>query len=290
MNTTAVMCACEMLAVLCWCGCSVEETIAIDHIDASGPQSSPPIHITNDSVNAVRAAIHISPRSNHGLSATFTNPGSTTSGSRVIPSTSGTLHWSLPPVVGGVDLDVPLSHSVALTGGVNVSDNLVGYNAGIGFSDNEENATVRLDLGFQWQSLSYDADYTLTTTISSMFGESTDIQKLHKSATGKHGDFYGSLTVNSKRPPGALNFFFQVGYVHQTIFDIREQTIVFPFFGWSDNVALTSSCVTLTPGFSIDISRSFRIVAGARCLLVVDPDSSDPTFSASPVLLFDFGL
>jgi hypothetical protein len=291
MKTKTVICAGEMLALLLWCGCSVEETIAIQHIEVNGPQSAPHIHITNDSVKAVRAVIHVSPRPGRDLNATFTNEGSSSSDSRAAaPSSSGTLHWNLPPVVGGLDLDIPVSSCVSLTGGVSASDNLWGYNAGMGFRNDGESGGLRFDIGFQWQSLSYDVDYTLTTTTSSIFGENTDVQKLHRSETGSHGDFYCSLTVNSKSVPGALNYFLQAGYVHQTLFDIREATFVFPVFGWSDKVALTSSCLTVTPGIYFDITRSFRIVAGARCLWVMGPDSSDPSFFASPVLLFDFGL
>ena len=108
-------------------------------------------------------------------------------------------------------------------------------------------------MGFQWQSLSYDVKYTLTTTTRSIFGENTDVQELHKCETGSHGDFY-------------------------------------PIFGWSDKVALTSSCLTVTHGIYFDVTRSFRVIAGARCLWMLGPDSSDPSFFVAPVLLFDFGL
>ncbi len=290
MKTSALFSAAAATAVLFWSGCSVEETVTVQNLDLSGPQSYPHIHITNDSTNAPHAAVHLSTRTASPINGTFTNPSTTGSGATLPNSDPGKVRWTLPPVEGGVDLDIPVSRVIALTAGASASDNHWGFNAGIGFRTQEGNAAARLDLGFEWQELAYNVNYTVTTTTSSIFGDNSTSQKFQKSESASHGDFYASLTLNTTAPTGSLNGFFQIGYSHQTLFDYENRTLVFPVFGWSDKEAVNSSSLSLIPGLYFNVSASIRIVAGAKCMWVVGLDSSDPSFRAEPVLLFDFAF
>jgi hypothetical protein len=290
MKTNAMLYAVPAVTALLWSGCAIEQTVAVQNIDVTGPQSYPRIHITNDSVKTARAVVHLSSNTKTALNGSFTNETTSTTASTAGTPSSGKIHWALPRFEGGFDFDLLLSQSVSLTLGANTSANLWGFNAGLGLHREDADAAVRLDLGFQWQSLSYDIDYVLTTKTTSPFGESEETQNFHKRASASHGDFYGSLTVNTKNQLGSLNFFLQLGYTHQTIFDINTQVLVFPFWGWSNKASLSSSYFVLTPGIYFDLSKSLRIVAGAKCSLDAGFDSSDPSFLVAPVLLFDFGL
>jgi len=269
-------------------GCSVEETITVQNLDLTGAPSSVPLHMTNDSASALRAVVHIAPGTQTGLSATFLDNVSPSDKARYT-SSGGNISWKLPSVEAGCDFDFPVTHAVSLALGANTSGNHWGCNAGLGFHSAGDGAGVRLDLGFQWQSLSYDVDYQRVTTTTSLFGASSDTEMVHKSESDSHGDFYAALTVNSTRPVGALNVFVQIAYAHQTLYDIRSEVLIFPFFGWSDKTAVSCSNLSLIPGLYIDFTRTIRVMAGARLLWPLGFDSSVPTLLVSPVLMFDVG-
>jgi len=279
----------SFVACLFLWGCSVEETITVQNLNLTGSPSAVPLHVTNDSANALRAVLHLAPATTAALSGSFSDNVAPASGKASTTATPGALRWTLPSVVAGCDLDLPLSHAISLALGANTSGDHWGCNAGFGFHSQNQGAAIRLDVGFQWQSLTYDVNYLKVTTTTSIFGSSADTETVHRSETNSHGDFYAALTVNSARPVGALNLFLQFAYAHQTLYDISSEVIVFPFFGWSDKTTVACSHVSLVPGFYIDFTPGIRVLAGARFLWPLGIDSSQPTVLISPVLLFDVG-
>ena len=270
-------------------GCSVEQSITVQNLNIAGAQSSVPLHVTNDSASALRAVIHFSPSSQTSLSAAFYDNVAPAEGQKGYGTTAGQMQWKLPSFEAGADLDFPLSHAVSLALGANTSGNHWGWNAGLGFHGQSGGAGVRLDAGFQWQSLSYDVDYLLMTTTTTLFHTTTDTQVVHKSESDSHGDFYAALTVNSTRPLGAVNFFIQFAYAHQTLYDIDRTVLVFPFFGWSDKTTISCSNFSMVPGLYLDLSPTVRLMAGARFMWPLGFDENEPTVLISPVVMFDVG-
>ena len=270
-------------------GCSVEQTITVQNLDIAGAQSSVPLHVTNDSASALRAVVHVTPSSKTALSAVFSDNASPGTGTNGYRTTAGQMQWKLPSFEAGADFDFPLTHAVSLALGANTSGSHWGWNAGLGFHGQSGGAGIRLDAGFQWQSLSYDVDYLLMTTTTTPFHTTTDTQQVHRSESDSHGDFYAALTVNSTRPVGALNFFIQFAYAHQTLYDINRTVLVFPFFGWSDKSTVSCSNVSVVPGLYFDLSTTVRLMAGARLMWPLGFDQNEPTFLVAPVLMFDVG-
>jgi len=288
MRTTSVSCILAAGGLLLG-GCSVEQTITVQDLNITGAQSSVPLHVTNDSAKALRAVVHFTPASKTAFSAAFLNAPVTTQGGNTLGGTTGQMRWTLPSFEAGADFDFPLSRAISLALGANTSGSQWGWNAGLGFHGQSEGAGIRLDVGFQWQSFSYDVDYLLLTTTTLLTHSSTDTQAVHKSESDSHGDFYAALTVNTTRPAGALNLFVQFAYSHQTLYDVDRQVLVFPFFGWSDKTTVSCSNIAVIPGLYFDLSPNVRLLAGARFLWPLGLDRNDPTFFVSPVVMFDVG-
>ena len=264
-------------------GCTVEQTITVENLNLNGAQSSVPLHVTNDSASALRAVVHFYPGTKTGLTGDINDPPPP-------GSKKGILQWTLPSIEAGIDFDFPLSRSISLALGAGTSDKHWGCNAGFGFRSQNEGTGVRLDVGFEWQSLTYDVNYLQATTTTSIFGTVSDTVAVHRSESASHGDFYAALTVNSVRPVGAVNFFVQFGYAHQTLYDVDSEFMIFPFFGWSDKTTVSCSNLSILPGLYIDLTRTMRIVAGARFLWPLGLSTTDPACVIAPVVLFDLGL
>ncbi len=271
-------------------GCVVQESITLENVDITGPQSSAPVHITNDSVKSVRAAVHFNRNSSPRLTSSSQMESvarSLSAGGRI---SSSKVNWVLPEYEGGVDLDLPLSQSVSLSFGASVTDISQGFAAGIGFHGEGLKSAWRWDLGFQWQTVSYDIDYVLTTKTTTLFSESEKSEDRHDNGSQTHANFFTSLTFNTKNPLGAVNFFVQLGFVRQTVFDYEEKTLVFPVFGWSGEESLNSTIIFVTPGIYFDLSKSMRVIGGARFCWDAGLMSDANWPLITPVLIFDLGL
>jgi hypothetical protein len=283
------------------CG-TVQETIYLQNVEVQGPVSQPPIHVTTKSTGA--KSVYLTPR----LSI---NNKTSVSGS-LSPQYWGQvpgalrdfrkkgLNWKLPRVQLGFDLDCALSDSKALMFGV--SQQVIdqhslwdGY-AGIGFFGREENSAVRLDLGVQFQEISYDAATVLERTTTPSWGGSwTETYFFLDTDKDTHLNLFATVTFNSIHDDWLANPFFQAGFSAQKLTDFsprnsKEETGFYTYIRTDRRAESSAFWLDAVPGVYFNVGQSNRLLFGVRTAFQAGVENADPSVLFSPVLQFDWKL
>jgi hypothetical protein len=292
-----------IIALMLMVGCgTVQDTLYLQNVQVQGSTSQRPIHVTAKSTDgkSVYVTPHISINTKTSLSGSLSPQYSGR-----IPDTLSAfqrkgLNWRLPSVQFGLDLDCGLSHNVALMLGlgqevVNQRSLWDGY-AGIGSLGRGENSAVRLDLGVQFQEVSYQAATVLVHTETPLWGKpSTQTAYFVDSDKDTHVNFFASFTVNSTHDDWPANLFFQGGLSTQKLTDFspKSEVVQTGFYTYvrSDQRAESSSFwLYAVPGVYFNVGQSNRLLLGMRISDQVGIENANSSVFFSPVLQFDWEL
>lgn len=306
-----------LIGMLGGCGETKELTLYLQDVKVRGPVTRLPVHITRD---PEQGQITVTPNfwiASNQHSTGFLDGHSPVNGSGVFqadtirrsdngiyfrdPGNVNTrgfagknFSWVSPAGGAGVDVDLGLSRSWALSLGANYSSaagkGLWGYRAGLGLRQHKGNVGLRLDVGWQWQSLAYES-VTLASerTLSSSVATIAFYRDVGVSTTG---NAYASLTVNGANPAWSVNPFFQLGISSQSLEGYQptvqqfEPWILPPFFLIPGNQLFIvhdlrqefkSTKIHATPGVYVQLDENLRLLAGAQLSFeTVITDFSNP--------------
>ncbi|MGA9116693.1 MAG: hypothetical protein WB626_07960 [Bacteroidota bacterium] len=320
--------ACLLLAA--GCGETKNVTLYMQDLDVTSPAPGPPLHITR---NPAQGEVHItphlrvSPRRNlrgnvgehtrvngrgvfqvdtvytQGNGVYFADPGGVNS----FGYAGRNLRWEVPASFAGVDVDLGLSRAVALSLGAGYAPGagkgLWGYHAGLGFRRQSGSTALRLDVGLQWQELSYR---TRTVVAEQPLGGGVSRVFFYDDpGSSSSARFYGALTVNTVHDDWAVNPFLQVGVASQSVSEFKPvrpaaQAFFLPPFFLIPQEQLfivqdlrgefSATLVHLTPGFYIALDEDLMVVAGVRVSFETTIENASSSVLAAPVLLLDWGL
>jgi hypothetical protein len=286
------------------CGTTVQDVLYLQNVEVQGPASQPPIHVTtkNTGAKSVYVTPHFSINPKTSLSGNLSPQYSGQIPSTLTDFQRKGITWKLPSLQLGFDLDYAFSDNKALMLGVGQSvinqHSLWDGYAGIGFFGGEGNSRVRLDLGLQFQQLSYNAATVLTRTETPLFGK-TSTRTIYFVDSGKdtHVNFFASFTINSAYDDRFTNFFFQAGLNTQKLTNYSPHTSVTPVFPFlttyveSDQRAESSALwLYAVPGVYFNVGKSNRLLLGVRTSYQVGIGSANPSVFFSPVVQFDWKL
>lgn len=139
MKTNLITVAVFFISLAVMSCASIQQTIYLQEVEVKGPMNPPPVRITKDKS---AGDFTISPRlSINKYSEISGNVGSrrdrNVSQDSLFRSRSDNLFWKIPQVSFGFDLDVAVSNSFAIAGGLNYSvidqTKLIGGSLGIAF-------------------------------------------------------------------------------------------------------------------------------------------------------------
>ncbi|MEW6510792.1 MAG: hypothetical protein AB1428_07525 [Bacteroidota bacterium] len=213
------------------------------------------------------------------------------------------LSWIYPTAGGGLDVDVSLSKSWAISLGASYSSaggkGLWGYRTGLGLRQHKGSLGVRLDVGWAWESIAYEAVTVVTSReISSTTSDVAFFRDIDVSTTG---NFYAALTVNGASAERVFNPFIQIGLTRQTLEDYKPtapkpETWIVPPFYLLIPVQLVhdlrgrfeSTRIHVTPGVSIDLDPQFRLLIGARASIETSVENFTDPVLVSPFIQFDW--
>jgi hypothetical protein len=215
-------------------------------------------------------------------------------------SKTNNLRWKIPQVSFGFDLDVAVSNSFAIAGGLNYSvidqTKLIGGSLGIALFHEKNGSAIRFDAGILVQELYYDAKTIVETTIDPIRGSpSTSVYYYRDKDKNADIDLYATLTYNSTIQNFPLNFFLSASFFTQTILDFEpsKQTDLSYILVLSEKTIndvrgeASSSFLSVTPGVFIDITEWSRMVIGVRLMNDIGLDSASRSFFVLPVLQLD---
>ncbi len=281
-------------------GCTtVTQTIYVQNVKVDGPINQPPIHVTDKNQNE---SITISPKfylnttntqtaglnhtnvnrtGNFQVDTVFNSDGTWSykvSNTNTYQFKGRNLSWNLPSLYAGLDVDLPMSRRVSISGSFNFSNqediNLVGGSVGLGFNSQNKNSTMRIDVGLTFQEYWYDAATVVVTETQPAFGDKTTVVSFFRD-TNKNTSInpYISVTYNSDYEKSPVNFYLGLSYFGQTLFDYEPQKpdpIYYPFTTTtvtSDTYNKVSTAyVGINPGIYTKISDNSRIMFGVSIL------------------------
>jgi len=297
------ICKCTFAGFICllhFISCTtIKQTLYLQEAEVIGPISQPPIHLTDSSDTP---SVTFSPKFSYNTNKTLTgNVRQTTEifefDTTFIPS-ENSLTWSMATVYAGIDIDLKVSRSFAISVGVNYSSQsnfeAWGGIVGIGLFGYDKGAAYRFDVGLNIQSMRYDA-YTVVSSVTTGFFGGTDEYIAFYHDVGKSTSFnpYFNFTYNTVYKSWPVNLFINVGYSIQTLFNFEPRTSYYAFgtFTVTDlRGNATAGFFSFTPGIYFFLGESNRILLGSRFFLETQINGADPTLFILPMIQFDFRL
>ena len=216
-------------------------------------------------------------------------------------------HWKTPAFTAGLAVDIPLSRSVAVAGGLTYAGaptgDTWGGHLGMGFRSEGPVLGMRLDAGVQWTPVAYTVASVVETEYQKAFSSSryTRSTFFRDEGTGAPFGWYGSLTLNTRVPEWPVNPFVGVSLTRQRFFSY-EPKVLDPYI-WIEKAPEVSDAkvdagatlVTLSPGLAFTVGPSQRLLIGARFAMTPEPINEENTsLSLGPVVMpfiqIDIGL
>ncbi len=285
------------LVLFSGCG-TVEETLYLREAVVTGPIVPPPIHLTDSSDTP---SVTFSPRFSYNTKNSITGDIAQTTSydeqDSVIHSEKS-LTWNIATFNAGLDMDIAVSRTFAISLGVNYSTqnnfSTFGGNVGIGLFGYSEGSAFRFDVGLQLNSMRYDAYTIVYTRETGFFGETEEyVSFFHDVGKSTHFDPYFNFTYNTAFKNWPLNLFINVGYSFQTLFSFEPKTSYHAFGHYIKTDLRGSSTAgffNVTPGVYFYIAESSRVLLGTRFYIETQINDAEPTLFIFPMLQFDFRL
>lgn len=301
-------------------GCGVtKNTFYLQNININAPTKAPSVHITNgQKAGSFTITPEIYLNTNKNIQAKASNHTSVNSNG-IFQVDSGyvdgklvyfeadsnsydfngkNLTWNFPDYKVGINLDYCLSDRIAFDVGMNFtsksSTSLIGWNAGLGFFKQNKNNSIRVDVGVTWQQVQFDALTVVKTEYvpyggtpqEPVFTFFNDVKKEN------YLNPYIALTYNSCYQESPINFYINLSYFIQTLFDFTPSTLNSAFYPFnyvtSFNEDLrgdgSASFIGFSPGIYFDLDESTRLVTGVNILKEVELDNSSQSIFVSPMV------
>ena len=306
-------------------GCTtINQTIYLQNIEVTGPMNNPPLNITT---GQKQGSFTISPRfainDNKQLSGriekhTYVDNSGIyrvdtvlNNGTRFYREGDGNVNeykgnnliWKLPNFLAAVNIDYAAGNHIGLNLGLNYAvQNQVSYTggcAGIGLFSEKGNSAFRIDAGVMWQQLSYIAS-TVVVTKETFYNNSqsnTTIDFFKDRNKSTNWNPYVSLTFNTSSKTAPLNFYVNLGYFSQTLFDFEPSDPNPEYYPLGFNVTTsdqrgesTTSFLNLSSGIFINMTDNSKIILGVRLLKETQIEESSKSLFILPVLQVDMSF
>ena len=212
------------------------------------------------------------------------------------------LLWNLPEFSFTVNSAICISNHVDFSAGLNFVNqdhrSLIGGNAGFGFFTEKENSAFRLNVGILWQQLYYYATSAVITEYKPAFSSSkTEVYFYKDQDKTTSWNPYVSLTYNSTMKDFPLNFFLNLGFFGETIYDFKPTRPNEEFYPFGINFHSvdargegTASFFTYGGGIYLRLTDFAKFSAGVRFFNETQFDGSPNSFYALPIIQVDMNF
>ena len=288
------------IPLLLFSGCkTVEETLYLREAVVTGPITPSPIHLTDSSDTP---SVTFSPRISYNTKNSFTGDieqfNSYYQLDTIFMPSEKSLTWNIATFNAGLDMDIAVSRTFAISLGVNYSSqnnfSTIGGNVGIGLFGYSKGSAFRFDMGLQINSMRYDA-YTIVHTVETGFFGGTEeyVSFFRDVGESTHFDPYFNLTYNTAFKNWLVNFFINAGYSIQTLFSFEPRTSYFALGHYTQTDlrgSTTAGFINITPGIYFYIGESSRVLLGTRFYIETQINEAESTLFIFPMVQFDFRL
>ncbi len=280
-------------------GCvTVEETLYLREAVVTGPIVPSPIHLTDSSETP---SVTFSPRFSYNTKNSFTGDiaqSTSYDDQDTVIHSEKSLTWNIATFNAGLDMDIAVSRTFAISLGVNYSSqnnfNTFGGNFGIGLFGYGKGSAFRFDMGLQVNSMRYDAYTIVHTRETGVFGGTEEyVSFFHDVGKSTHFDPYFNFTYNTAFKNWLFNLFINAGYSIQTLFSFEPRTSYHAFGHYTKTDkrgSSTAGFINITPGIYFYIGESSRVLLGTRFYIETQINDAESTLFIFPMVQFDFRL
>ena len=299
---------------------TITDTLYVQDVNVKGPINQPPLRVTKKDT----AAFTISPkvfinskRDYNGLIKghtkvnsegffqvdTFSNENGITyretPGVNVFEFEGENLHWSLPDYFVGLDIDLPISRRIVLSGGFNFSSkdktNLYGYRVGLGFLSSKDNIGIRIDGGIIWQKYTFEAASVVIRNFAS--SSESEVLFFRDRESSVNINHYFSLTINTVYEDLPVNFLLNLGYSGQSLIDYKPRDPDYDFYLQDTDYRVEdmrgeayAAFFNASPGMYVNLNEWSRLVFAVRFFFEIDIEDSESSTFIIPMFQFDLSL
>lgn len=296
------------LFVLILYGCvTVEQTIYLGDVEVDAPIISPPLHVR---INKEIGDVTISPRfailtSENKISGSTDTKYTGTfkiNDSTFYKANKQNLYWTPYEYTLGLDIDLKVSKTISLFGGINLSgkdnNSSTGGNLGVGFHNDGERYIARLDAGLTIQNYNFTAVTIVQTKTTYVWGD----QEEHWNIFADRGNStninpFVTLTVNSSYEKSLFNWYVSGGYFTQNLLGFKPGNYTIPLFfplpigGTYTQIDKRSDMIAgfiyFNPGISLAFSHNINFLLSTKIMNEVLSSTSKQWY-IMPSLQFDF--
>lgn len=310
-------------------GCAVSEQVYLQDATVTAPAGSLPIRLAQDvqpgqltvspSISfggrgtadaRVPGHSNVDVTGNYAVDTITASNGSLAfrPGSNPYTFKGNNLHWTTPGISAMLSADYTLSKAVALEGGICYASgdgtDLWGGHIGLGLISEGEIIGMRVSAGFQWTPAYYDVNTVVETEFSSPFvsGNETQAAFYHDAGSASPFGWYAGMTLNTRVEGWVVQPFANVTLSKEKFFSFKPREPLLLGGNWltpshESNLTTEASAVLVlvSPGVSIAVGPSQRILIGARWAMVPDMVNQDGSSMPSkgwlaPFVQVDIGL
>ncbi len=205
------------------------------------------------------------------------------------------LEWEIPEVNGGVDLEIFVWSSFALTGSLNFASGGASGSVGFALQSVPNELGVRLDAGLLFNHFSYNVYATVEEREESIFGSSSQTYYFHDIGSSRSTNFYINLTFNSVSRQNLFGGALSLGYFRQTVLDYNPLNlddgsyILIPLPVVINNdtrLEATAGYFNIFPAVFFNITENVRLITGGRVLIEMEMGDGDVNFWPSVQMEF----
>lgn len=299
-------------------GCSVSTNL--QSVDVSGTLHQPAVHLKRPtsqtgfrmtpwfSVNTQQEQTgrfpgHTNVNRNgvYQVDTAFTSGGMefTESGVNIYPFKGQNFSWRLPRINGGFDVDLDVSETVSLFGGIGLSgiDNEAYWSAraGMGFHFGSERIAARFDGGLTWETIASSAQYV--RRMEPFLSSTTYVDFFSEDQRKMRFGYYGALLLQSRGEETV--FFTQLAFGMQSI-----MTLTYPLGSFGSGAIMHNGgqlssgesdiskmkFVSITPGIAFKVTEDMRLVTGVRFTSDTEIEATNNMFLIVPLVQLEMSF
>lgn len=296
-------------------GCTVTREATLTDAQIKGAVNLPPLHLaekTEAGKFKISSHINYTPvgtiRDNVKPDAYINKPagsGKSTNSDLTLSKTvnmqqaiygkESNLKWEIPEVNGGVDLEVFVWRSFALTGSLNFASGGAMGSVGVALQSITDELGARLDAGLLFNHFSYNVYATVEEREENIFGSSSQTYYFHDIGSSNSTNFYFNLTFNSVSRQSLLGGALSLGYFRQTVLDYNPLNlddgyyILIPLPVVINNdtrIEATAGYFNIFPAVFFNITENVRLITGGRVLIEIEMGDNEVNFWPSVQMEF----
>ncbi len=194
-------------------------------------------------------------------------------GVNVYPFKGNNFDWNVPGWQAGIELELPASETMAITGGLNFAESntsvQLNQQLGLGFFFDADSWAYRFDFNLAFQQSRYNMLAVRGRDQVGRIDQDRQVTFIQIEDSDRYANPSFGVTFNSKYSNRPVNYFFNYTLGRQTFYDVKED-FLFDGGSYGADFRYSEAYNTIAAGIYTNVSRYGRMVLGFRWTKFMD--------------------